>query len=111
MIYIGPEKKLRAKKKVGSKVVAFEYDGRVLYADTYNEMMNIVHKMGCSTSYIKRYANYLTYRLSRRHSWKPLYYKKKYNIQVEELTLMQEAEYVENKNMEHQILKREYSSK
>lgn len=111
MIYIGPEKKLRAKKKVGSKVVAFEYDGRILYADTYNEMMNIVHKIGNSTDYIRKHANYFSCILFKYHSWKPLYYKKKYNIQVEELTMMQEAEYVENKNMEHQILKREYSSK
>ena len=110
MIYLGPEKKFKAKKKdkKTGRIIYFDCDVRILYADTYNEMINIISKINgvnefqCSKDYIKRHYNYLSCKLFKRHSWKPGYLMRKGFIEFKELTLMQETEFINNKFKELQ---------
>lgn len=91
MIYLGQEKYIKGWENIKC---------RILYTDTYLEIMNTLHKLGRPVKYIKRHANYYSYILSSGYAWQLIRLRDKNFVQFDDLTLMQEQEYISNKNTE-----------
>jgi hypothetical protein len=105
MIYLGPTKKIKGKKFIDGKIVYSEYEARTLYTETYNEIMNTLHKLGRPVKYIKRHYNYFSYVLSKGYAWQLVRLRDQNFVKFEELTLMGEQEFIERKNEEHRMQK------
>lgn len=88
-IYLGPEKMIKGWEKTKC---------RILYTDTYHEILNVLHKLARPARYIKRCSNYYSYILSSGNAWQLIRLKDQGFVQFEEMTLMQEQEYIAEKN-------------
>lgn len=96
MLYLSPEKDVDWK---------WADRGRILYADTYPELLTAIHKLDMPVVHIKK-EPVLHYKLSKGRAWQLIRLKDDGFVELEELTLLQEQEYV-RRNTEDRIQKTE----
>jgi len=89
MIYIGPEKNIPGWKNIKC---------RVLYTDCYKEMMTVLCKLGRPVKFIKKHLNYYSYILSSGYAWQLIRLRDQGFVQFEEMTLMQETDFLTTKD-------------
>lgn len=100
MLYLGPEKYIKGWENIRC---------RVLYADTYHEILNTLHKLGRPVKYIKRHSNYYSYILSSGYAWQLIRLRDQGFIKLEEMTLMQETDFITTKDTKRHEEKIKYS--
>jgi hypothetical protein len=86
MNYLGPQKKIKLKTVM---------DGRILYADSYEELLTAIHKIDMPVRYIQKEPVWHYY-LSVGRSWQLIRLRDNGFIEFEELTEKQEQEFIEN---------------
>lgn len=92
MIYLGPIRNLEG---------FIRQQGRFLYADTYAEMITVLFKLGMPAKYIceKPVWHYV---LSAGRGWQLIRLRDQGFIELKELTLLEEHEYVTTNNAKEQ---------
>jgi hypothetical protein len=86
MIYLGPQKKIELKTVI---------DGRILYADSYQELLTAIYKIDMPAKYIRKEPVWHYY-LSVGRSWQLIKLRDNGFIEIKELTAMQERKFIIN---------------